>query len=79
MRMHILLDDDLARRIDAFVGPRGRSRFVVDAVRRRLDDERRWEALFSAAGAIPDEGHDWDDDPAAWVAKQRRADASRVG
>lgn len=74
-----MLDDDLVRQLDARVGPGGRSRFVVESVRRRLDDERRWESLLSAAGAIPDEGHDWDADPAAWVAEQRRADAGRVG
>jgi len=28
---------------------------------------------------LPDTGHDWDDDPAAWVRQQRRADPRRAG
>jgi hypothetical protein len=79
MRMHIVLDDDLVRELDARVGRGGRSRFVVEAVRRRLADERRWDSLFAAAGSVEDTGHDWDDDPAGWVAAQRRSDAERVG
>lgn len=79
MRLHILLDDELVRELDARAGRRGRSRFVVEAVRRRLEDERRWESLIDAAGSVEDGGHDWDDDPAAWVAAQRHGDGSRVG
>ena len=79
MRLHIVLDDDLVAELDARAGRGGRSRFVVEAVRRRLDDERRWDSLMAAAGSIEDGGHEWDDDPAAWVAAQRRTDARRVG
>lgn len=79
MRMHIVLDDELVQQLDARVGRGGRSRFVVEAVRRRLEDERRWDALLSAGGSIEDGGHEWDDDPAAWVETQRRGDPSRVG
>lgn len=39
--------------------------------RRGLEDERRWDDVESALGAIADSGHDWDDDPAAWVREQR--------
>ena len=79
MRLHIVLDDDLVAELDARAGRGGRSRYVVEAVRRRLDDERRWDSLFSAAGSIEDGRHEWDDDPAAWVAAQRNADPQRVG
>ena len=27
----------------------------------------RWEDIEAARGTIPDSGHEWDDDPAAWV------------
>lgn len=77
--MHIVVDDELVAELDARVGPGGRSRYVVEALRRRLDDERRWDALFAAAGSISDTGHAWDSDPAAWVRDQRSADPSRVG
>ena len=79
MRMHIVLDDDLVAELDARAGRGGRSRYIVEAVRHRLEDERRWDALFSAAGAVADGGHEWDDDPAAWVSAQRHSDAPRVG
>ncbi|MDQ3165311.1 MAG: hypothetical protein M3Q17_03970 [Actinomycetota bacterium] len=79
MRMHIVIDDDLVTRLDARVGRGGRSRFIVEALRRRLDDERRWDSLLAAVGSVEDGGHDWDDDPVAWVAAQRRGDSERVG
>ena len=79
MRVHIVLDDELLRELDARVGTRGRTRFIVEAVRRRLDDERRWDSLLASAGSVPDGGHDWDDDPAMWVAAQRRSDGARLG
>lgn len=78
MRMHIMLADELVKELDARAGRGGRSRYVAEAVRRRLDDERRWDALFAAAGSVAGEGHDWEDDLAGWVAAQRR-DADRVG
>lgn len=79
VRLHISLEDDLVRELDARVGARMRSAFIANAVRRALDDERRWELIEQAFDTIPDEGHDWDRDPAAWVRAQRAADARRVG
>lgn len=78
MRMHIVLADDLVAQLDARVGRGGRSRFVVEAVQRRLADEQRWDDLLAAAGSVAD-GHEWDDDPAGWVSAQRRSDAERLG
>ncbi len=74
MRLHITLDDGIVSEIDTRVGPRKRSGFIAGAVKRALDDERRWELIRSAVGSIPDHGHDWDEDPAAWVRAQRRAE-----
>ena len=79
MRLHIHLDDETVRELDRRVGPRRRSAFRERAVERALDDERRWELIESAVGAIPTHGHEWDEDPAAWVRAQRRADPRRVG
>lgn len=79
MRLHILLRDDLVRELDRRVGRRRRSAFISTAVERALDDERRWELIESSLGSIAGEGHDWDADPAAWVAAQRHADARHVG
>jgi hypothetical protein len=79
MRVHILLPDEVVRELDRRVGHRRRSAFISHAVERALDDERRWELIESSIGAIADEGHEWDADPAAWVDAQRRADERRVG
>ena len=79
IRLHITLSDELVSELDRRVGARGRSAFIAGAVREALDDERRWELIESALGSIDDEGHEWDDDPAAWVREQRSADPSRVG
>jgi hypothetical protein len=79
MRLHISLDDDLVAELDQRVGRRRRSAFIAGAVREALDDERRWELIERALGSIPDTGHEWDEDPAAWVRGQRRADPRRVG
>jgi Arc/MetJ-type ribon-helix-helix transcriptional regulator len=79
VRLHITLSDDLVRELDRRVGPRRRSGFIAASVRHALDDERRWEAIEAALGAIGDDGHDWDADPAAWVRDGRRRDLGRVG
>jgi len=79
MRVHISLDDELVWELDELVGPRGRSPFIANAVRRAVDAERRWRKIESAFGTIADSGHEWDEDPAAWVHAQRRADERRVG
>jgi hypothetical protein len=79
MRLHISLEDDLVAELDRRVGKRRRSAFIARVLRRTLDDESRWDDILSSIGAIEDEGHDWDRDPAAWVRAQRRGDQRRVG
>lgn len=74
MRLHIVLEHDLVQEIDRRAGPRRRSAFITELVQRGLEDERRWDDIEAALGALPDTGHEWDDDPAAWVRQQRRAD-----
>jgi metal-responsive CopG/Arc/MetJ family transcriptional regulator len=71
MRLHIQLDDDLVAELDWRCGHRNRSSFVAELIRRALEDERRWDDIESALGAIEDTGHEWDDDPTAWVLAQR--------
>jgi hypothetical protein len=79
MRLHITLEEELVRGLDRRVGRRRRSAFIAEAVRQALDEERRWELIESALDSIEDRGHEWDDDPASWVRRQRRAERSRVG
>lgn len=76
MRMHLNLDDELAREIDAVAGSRGRSAFVRDAVSRELDRRRRWTAFDRAVGGAPDFGSHL---PHDWIREERRGDPRRVG
>ena len=79
MRMHITIDDELVAQLDRRVGPRGRSRFIAQSLRQALADQQRWDDIEASIGALADSGHEWDEDPAAWVREQRRADEGRVG
>lgn len=79
MRVHISLDDELVKQLDRRVGVRRRSAFVSATVRRALEDEQRWEDIEAGLGALSDSEHEWDRDPAGWVATQRSGDPSRVG
>lgn len=79
MRLHITLDDDLVAELDKHVGPRERSAFIAATLEEALRRKRRLDALDRAFGSISDTGHEWDEDPAAWVAAQRRLDPKRVG
>ena len=79
VRLHIALEDDLVAELDRRVGPRQRSSFIAELIRRGLDDERRWDDIEASIGQIADEGHDWDRDPAGWVRAQRRGDRRRAG
>ncbi|MGI8523698.1 MAG: hypothetical protein ACR2K3_10380 [Nocardioides sp.] len=79
MRMHIELADQLVREVDELAGSRGRSAFVRRAIELAVRQESRRRSLEGATGTISDSGHEWDDDPAAWVRRQRRVDPGRVG
>jgi hypothetical protein len=79
MRVHIALDDDLVVELDRRVGPRRRSAFIAELIRRGLDDERRWDDVEAALGQLADVGHEWDDDPGRWIREQRHGDARRAG
>ncbi len=79
MRLHITLDEATVAELDRRVGRRGRSAYIVQLLQRAFEDERRWEDIEAALGSIPDSGHDWDDDPAAWVRSQRASDPARSG
>ena len=79
MRLHIALDDELVAELDRRAGPRRRSAFVAELIRRGLEDERRWDDVESALGKLSDDIHDWDVDPGEWVRQQRRGDSRRAG
>jgi hypothetical protein len=75
----MVMDDELVRRIDAVAGERGRTGWIVRVVTDALDTEERWKGILAGIGSIPDTGHEWDEDPAAWVRAQRRENPDAVG
>ena len=79
MRVHIALDDSLVAELDRRVGPRRRSAFIAELVRRGLEDEQRWDDIEASFGVLAGTPHDWDDDPVAWVRAQRGSDDRRAG
>ena len=79
MRIHIALDDALVAELDRRAGARRRSAFIASLIERGLEDEQRWEEIESALGSLPATGHDWDENPAEWVRRQRRGDRRRSG
>jgi len=54
VRTNLLLPEDLVEQLDRVAGPRGRSRYVAEAVRERLRRDGRMGALRQAAGAWKD-------------------------
>lgn len=79
VRTNLLLPKDLVDEVDHFAGPRGRSRYVAEALADRLRRDRLREAVKATAGA-------WRDHPlfptseavVAWV-RERRAEQTDPG
>lgn len=73
MRTNLLLPSDLVEQLDRVAGPRGRSKYVAEAVRIRLDRDQRMADIRAAAGI-------WRDNPlfptseavVEWVRELRR-------
>ena len=64
VRTHVLLPRDLVARLDEAAGPRRRSEFVAEALRKELD-RRRLVTLMDAAMNEAEERGD-DGDPPEW-------------
>jgi len=76
-RAHILLPQDLVREIDAIVGPRGRSAFLVETAREAV---RRRKLLRFLESDEPVANGDQveEQDSASWVRKLRRESDRRI-
>ena len=78
VRTNLLLPRDLVEEVDRYAGPRGRSRYVAEALAMRLRRDRLREAVRATAGA-------WKDHPdfptpeavVAWV-RALRAEETRA-
>ncbi|MGH2556842.1 MAG: hypothetical protein ACRDHO_14150 [Actinomycetota bacterium] len=73
-RTHVVISDELLAAIDQVVGARGRSRFLEEAARERLDRLELEGALMATAGIAKGKRYDhWRDRKAAaeWVRSGR--------
>lgn len=79
MRTNLLLPKELVEDVDHYAGPRGRSRYVAEALTERVRRDRLREVVLATAGA-------WKDHPlfptseavVAWV-REGRAEESDPG
>jgi metal-responsive CopG/Arc/MetJ family transcriptional regulator len=55
-RTNLTLPVDLLREVDEIAGPRGRSRYVADAVAQRVKRDRLRRAIDAAAGSLVPKG-----------------------
>lgn len=72
-RTNLTLPADLLREVDEIAGPRGRSRYVADAVAQRVKRDRLRRAIEASAGSlVPAGGRPMTrDEVSAWVREQR--------
>lgn len=54
VRTNLLLPEGLVSEVDHFAGPRGRSRYVAEALEARIQRDRLREAMETTAGAWKD-------------------------
>ena len=57
VRTNLMLPEDLVAEVDRVAGPRGRSRYVAEAVALQLRRDLQREAIIASAGAWKD--HPW--------------------
>lgn len=79
VRTNLLLPKDLVRDVDRFAGPRGRSRYVAEALEARLRRDRLREAVEATAGAWKERDR-WGSSEAVvtWV-RELRAEVTEPG
>jgi metal-responsive CopG/Arc/MetJ family transcriptional regulator len=74
-RIHVILDEEVLEAIDNNVGPRGRSRFLEEAAREKLERIELEEAIRTGAGLLKDKHYPhWRDTASVqeWVRASRR-------
>ncbi len=78
-RTHVILDDEVMEAIDKVVGQRGRSRFLEEAAREKLDRMELEQVIREGAGSLKEKDYPhWRDQASIneWVRAQRRTEAS---
>ena len=75
VRTHVILPLELVEQVDEEVGPRRRSEFVADALRRELERRRLIATMERAIGSLADvdvPGWEARESTREWVQAQRR-------
>ena len=76
-RTHVILSDDVIAAIDERVGERGRSRFIEEAAREKLERLELEAAIRQGSGILKDKDYPhWDDTQSVkeWVRASRRGE-----
>jgi metal-responsive CopG/Arc/MetJ family transcriptional regulator len=76
-RAHVLLPEDLVREIDAIVGPRGRSAFLVETARNEVRRQKLLQFLESKE-PVTNHASDSTEKASEWVRRLRRQSESRI-
>lgn len=74
-RAHVVVPEKLIEEVDALVGKRRRSAFIVEALEERLKREQLLAAIEAVAGSIGDgEVPEWDtpETTSAWLREMRK-------
>jgi hypothetical protein len=78
LRAHVILPEKLVEEIDALVGPRGRSAFLVETAEAEVKRRRLLAFLRDPEPAWKDEDHpEMADGSAAWVRRLRAENEPR--
>ena len=78
-RTHVILGDDVIEAIDKVAGQRGRSRFLEEAAREKLDRLELEQVIRDGAGSLKEKDYpQWRDQASIneWVRAQRRSEAA---
>ncbi|HYN63767.1 MAG TPA: hypothetical protein VES36_04105 [Candidatus Limnocylindrales bacterium] len=76
-RTNLTLPEQLLREVDKIAGPRGRSRYVAEAVAQRVKRDRLGRAIGTAAGVMVGSQHQMSrDEVTAWVDELRSEEAT---
>ena len=76
-RTNLTLPEDLLREVDSLAGPRGRSRFVAEAVEYKVKGEKLRRAIEETAGCMVKDGKRMNrEQVSAWIRELRDEEAN---
>ena len=80
VRTNLLLPEDVVREVDRLAGPRGRSRYVADALRAQIRRDRQRESVDRTFGVLdPADYPEWPSSESVvdWVRERRSEQTGR--